>query len=55
MRRKTKSKGPNSKGMKRLGLCGQIVCFHGKARLFFEIHQIGSRKEAEHVGWRGVE
>lgn len=55
MRRKTKSKGLDSEGMKRLGLCGQIVCFHGKARLFFEIYRIGSREEAKDVGWGGVE
>lgn len=55
MRRKTKSKGLNSEGMKRLGLCGRIVCFHGKARLFFEIYRIGSREEAKDVGWGGVE
>lgn len=44
MRGKTKSKDPNSEGMKRLGLYGQIVCFDGKARLFFEIHRLGNRR-----------
>lgn len=42
MRRKTKFKGSDSEGMKRLGLCGELVCFDGKAKLFFEIHRIGS-------------